>query len=162
MEEPTYTLADVARIVCPSGAKVEIDRANRQIKHWTTLDLLVPTGVKHTGTGVSRKYSAHEVRKAAILLELNHYHLPVTAIGDFDTAMANYMDSPDWQAAVRGEHPVLLYLFFSEDMTGWQLRREGRKDPAHVLIPHIERDPAFDTVSAIVINITRLFERLRL
>src|SRR4051794_37184763 len=67
----TYTLKEVAAVLCASGDPAEVERIARQVRHWTVADLLHPTGKKHTGTGRSRRYTADEIRKASILLELS-------------------------------------------------------------------------------------------
>ena len=66
----TYTLKEAVSILHRSGGEEEATRITRHIRHWTSLDLLVPVGDKHMGTGRSREYPVEEIYRAAVLLEL--------------------------------------------------------------------------------------------
>lgn len=164
MKGETYTLKQVAELLSPDGDEEARSRIARQVRHWTTLDLLTPVGRKHTGTGVSRRYAADEVRKAAILLELNQYHLPVTALSEADWS-ENFPLSAEWQVAIKGKRPVFLQLALSHDLLSLQIYEDQPRHNILIPRPDVKRNADRDKmlpVSAIVINLSRLFARLRL
>src|ERR671931_556707 len=111
-----YTLKQLVSLLPGSDDPAEAERIARQLRHWTAMDLLTPTGEKHTGTGVSRRYSEHEARKAAILLQ----------------------------------------MAYNEGMTMFQLLTPESR--TNFLSPRSEEIDGYPApVSAIVINLTRLF-----
>lgn len=158
MTTTSYTLKEIANLLSLSGETEEVDRLARQIRHWTSLDLLVPIGKKHTGTGVSRRYDVSELRKAAILAELAHYRVPVTVLDDcFGTMIEEYTARQEWQDAITGRRPVFLVLAFNDDMIQTQLFAEPA---SHPMLSTSTGEKAVEWVSAITINLTRLFKRL--
>jgi len=165
MERDTFTLKEMVRILSPDDDEEARARIARQVRHWTMLDLLTPAGRKHTGTGVSRRYDADEVRKAAILVELNQYHLPVTAFSEAHDWSRNFLRSSAWQTATDGKRPVFLQLAWSHDMLTLQIFEGQPKHNALAPRPDPKRDPKWEKilpVSAVVINLSRLFARLRM
>lgn len=160
MGELTYTLKEVVVLLSPQGDKEEHNRLARQLRHWTMLDLLSPEGKKHTGTGVSRKYGAREIRKAAILQELSRYHVPVTVLDRFSDVLSDEARGKEWAAAIKGSAPVFLNFAFAEHSVTWKLTKG-----------HLTRDffvplgPEWESkvpTSGIVMNLTRIFARLKL
>lgn len=160
MSETHYTLKEVVGFLCRSKDAGEEAKIMRQVRHWTASDLIPTAGKKHTGTGVSREYSAHEIRLAAILLELSHYRVPVTVLEGFDEMAARYADWPDWKDAIAGKRPIFIHFAFSEHMSHWQLYGENFKKNALVLTPEPNKGRIFDIASAIVINLTKVFRGL--
>jgi hypothetical protein len=129
------------------------------------LDLLTPAGRKHTGTGVSRRYDPDEVRKAAILAELNRYHLPVTMFSEGHDWSEGFSRRPAWHTAIEGKRPVFLQLAWSHNMLISQIYEDQPKHNA--LAPRLDPkgDPKSEKmlpVSSVVINLSRLFARLRM
>ena len=163
MTDQTYSLKQLARVIYPAVPERELERFMRQVRHWTACDLLQPVDGKSTGTGVSRRYSVSEVRRAAILAEIARYRVPVPVIENFALAMDNYQDWPDWKTALEGKETILLQFAWNKDFTNWGLNKnepnlfvltsmgEGRDD----------FDP-FSVASAITINLTKVFARLAL
>ena len=139
-------------------------RLARQLRHWTALDLLATIGGKRTGTGVSRRYSLDEVRKAAILVELSNYRAPSPVLEEtFAEASEAWPGSGNWRDAVKGRKPIFLYLSYGEHSVIYQFA--SPKSVSLLLDPKPgfpKRDPRFDSASAIVVNLTKVFARLRL
>ncbi|HWI25466.1 MAG TPA: hypothetical protein VN668_00760 [Stellaceae bacterium] len=163
MSEPAYTLKQVVSLLAPANDPGAPARIARQVRHWTARDLLAPLGGKRTGTGVSRRYTADEIRKAAILLELSQYRIPAPVLEDsFDVASHDWPNRSDWDDAVAGRKSIFLYMTYSRHITAYQLA------PADAVItmlepaPEKKREPMFEIFSAIVINLTRLFATLKL
>ncbi len=86
----TYSLSDLAPLLCPSGDERAVYQTARRIQNWVTARLLRPIGGAHSGRGVHRHYDRHELGKSAILLELHQYHMPAKVLelvaGLFDDA----------------------------------------------------------------------------
>ncbi len=173
MTDRTYTLKEVAAALSRSGAPGDVDRIARQVRHWTQCDLLQPVGKKYTGTGVSRRYTADEVRKAAILAELSHFRVPVTILDAPFAHSDEVFLGEEWEIAIAGKRPVYLEMAWTEDGTSrWRMavdwprllfinppvaretKEEGRDDVTVM-------DPERPT-SMILINLTETFARLRL
>jgi len=85
-----YTLAQLVAIVCPNEEKQAAYKSARRIQNWVTAGLLRPAGLTHGGRGVHRTYDHHEIGKAAVLMELHRYHMPIRVLelvaGLFDDA----------------------------------------------------------------------------
>jgi hypothetical protein len=154
----TYTLKEAVTILHRSGGAEEANRITRHIRHWTSLDLLVPVGDKHTGTGRAREYPVEEIYRAAALLELAKWRVPVTVLADtFRQFTANFEEQ--WRFAVDGSAAVYLTMTWSEGLTVWNIS-EGQ--PALYMLD----DPApkialGGPASAIVINLSRVLRGLR-
>ncbi len=163
MDQRSYTLKELVEIITPGADAATRSRIARQIRHWTATDLLAPIDGKNTGTGVSRRYDADEVRKAAILAELANYRVPTTLL---DPGFADFSDTwpenPHWAKAISGRRAIYLQFAFSDDNLSVQIAPRDATatilDPKPGLDTSRERSP----VSAIVINLTRLFAQLRL
>lgn len=159
MSERLYTLKEVVGFLRRSRDAGEEAKIMRQVRHWTASDLIPTAGKKHTGTGVSREYSAHEVRLAAILLELSNYRVPVTVLDGFDEMAGRYADDAEWQDAIAGKRPIFLQFAFTPGMNAWQLYGENPKKNFLASMPST-KDGSFDAASAIVINLTKVFRGL--
>jgi len=85
-----YTLAQLVDIVCPNEDERVEYRSARRFQNWVTAGLLRPVGDAHRGRGVHRIYDRHEIGKAAVLMELHRYQLPIGVLervaGLFDDA----------------------------------------------------------------------------
>lgn len=160
MSERLYTLKEVVGFLCQSEDAGEEVKIMRQVRHWTASDLIPTVGKKHTGTGVSREYSAHEIRLAVILLELSHYRVPVTILESFDEMVGNYADAPEWQDAIAGKRPVFLQFAFNAHMNVWQLHGEHFKKNFLSSTFGGKENRALGVNSAIVINLTKVFQGL--
>lgn len=161
MSTTSYTLKDIALLLSPAGDTETVEKLARQVRHWTNLDLLHPLGKKHTGTGVSRRYDHHQVLKALILSELSRYRVPVTVLDDaFANLMDEFASSSDWSEAIKGERPVYLMFGFSDEAVVMQVFTEASQHP--LLAPKSpDAHLGADIVSAITINLSALFKRLR-
>lgn len=163
MATDAYTLKQLVETIAPAADADETLRTIRQVRHWTASDLLEPIEGKSTGTGISRRYSADEVRKAAILHELAHYRVPVPVLEDsFPQAMVNYLPSSEWRAAVTGTRQVMLQLAYSAGSVQVQMIADPKTPNMLTARRLSQADPMMAPASAIVINLTRLFGRLRL
>lgn len=163
MAQRTYTLKEVVEIIAPGAGADTRDKIARRIRHWTATDLLVPVEGKSTGTGISRRYDADEVRKTAILVELANYRVPATVL---DPAFANFSDtwaeSPHWATAISGKRSIYFQFACYEDNMSFQIA--PRDAPATILdpMPGLDTSRERSPVSAIVVNLTRLFAGLKL
>ena len=163
MPDTSYTLKQLVSIIAPPGDRETARRIARQVRHWTALDLLSPLSDKHTGTGVSRRYSADEVRKAAILVEFARYRIPAPVLEDtFPTAAEDWPARKAWRDAIAGTRPIFLHMAYNGDVTIYQFTDADAVTRALTPKNGAKIDPVFDVVSAIVINVTRLFARLKL
>lgn len=102
-----YSLAEFAPLLCPEGDRQAVYQTSRRIQNWVTAGLLWPVGQAHGGRGVHRHYDRHELGKAAVLLELHRYQLPIRVLelvaGLFDDAREPDEDPGD--AKRRGPTP---------------------------------------------------------
>jgi len=177
MSEELYTLKEMAKILGTAFKEEEPDVCARKIRHWTLMDLLSPHGKKHTGTGKSRLYSIQEIYKAAILMELTRWKVPLPVLTDsFDIMLDSHEDGKEWTMAVEGTANVFLALVRTDELINWQM---SAHEPKISYLTH-ENDPnsedylqgkigsdddpyCFDwPTSAIVMNITRIFKRLEI
>jgi hypothetical protein len=171
--ENGYTVGEVARLLVPGAEEAEIARVNRQLRHWTLTGVLKALGVTHTGAGRHRKYSGDAVHVAALMVELSRLGLPVGTLSLLATGLMGIlrpvktrdgkplMDqeaAEKWRRAIRGEG--IVYLTFNVKYgTRWPqsvgvafYEADGLDVPSPITIGH---------VSAIVVDLTRLFEPLR-
>ena len=169
MNVRTYTLKEAVFALNRSGSAEEASRLTRHIRHWTSMDLLKPEGAKHTGTGRSREYSADTIRRAAVLVELAKWRVPMTVLAD---AFATFTDDSqdEWEEAVTDDGPVYLAMTWSDDGSEWIVQRD------FPLVYTIEEDHFDDEArepkpmrgqqpvpaSMIVINLSRLLRWVKL
>jgi hypothetical protein len=154
----TYTLKEAVTILHRSGGTEEADRITRHIRHWTSLDLLVPVGDKHTGTGRAREYPVEDIYRAAALLELAKWRVPVTVLADtFRQFTADF--EKEWLLAVQGNDAVYVTMTWSEGLTVWNIA-VGRPD-LFMLDDPAPKSSLGGPASAIVINLTTALSGLR-
>ena len=157
MEPRTYTLKEAVTILHRSGGEEEATRITRHIRHWTTLDLLVPVGDKHTGTGRSREYPVEEIYRAAVLLELAKWRVPVTVLADtFRAFTVNF--EQEWLLAVDGSAAVYVTMTWSEGLTAWVIAID---EPELFMLDDPMESGNGGPASAIVINLTQVLHGLR-
>jgi hypothetical protein len=154
----TYTLKEAVTILHRSGGAEEANRITRHIRHWTSLDLLIPEGDKHTGTGRAREYRVEEIYRAAALLELAKWRVPVTVLADTFRKFTVDFDK-EWMLAVDGKKDIYVTMNWSEGLTAWNIA-VGK--PELFML----KDPAAESglggpASAIVINLTSVLRGLR-
>ena len=154
----TYTLKEVATILHRSGGAEEASRITRHIRHWTSLDLLVPVGDKHSGTGRSREYLVEEIYRAAVLLELAKWRVPTTVLADtFREFTIKF--KKEWKLAVQGIESIFVTMTWSEGLTVWNI---AVGEPELFMLDDPTPRSAFGgPASAIVINLTRCLHGLR-
>ncbi len=154
----TYTLKEAVTILHRSGGEEESTAITRHIRHWTSLDLLVPVGDKHTGTGRNREYPVEEIYRAAVLLELAKWRVPMTVLSEtFRQFALNHEE--DWRLAIEGAESVYMTMTWSEGLTVWNIR-EGQ--PALYMLESSTPEKDFrEPGSAIVINLSRVLRGLR-
>ena len=104
--ESTYTLAELAPLLCPDCDEDETYRTSRKIQNWVTAGLISPVASKHAGRGVHRRYDRHELYKARVLLELGHYQVPNAVLSIvanlFDDVNPNRTSSLQRRSAGKG------------------------------------------------------------
>jgi hypothetical protein len=172
MNNNTYTLKEMAEILASAFPNDDALKCARKIRHWTSMDLLSTHGKKYTGTGVSREYIFDEIYKAAILMELSRWKVPMPVLADnFETMVDEYENSEDWDTAIEALDNVFLALSWSDDLVNWQLSvSEPKLGILETLDnPQDERYLRTDfggglfvetPNSIVVLNITRLFMRV--
>lgn len=170
MERFAYSVRELVDKLAPEGDEDEKLRLIRQVRHWTNADLLTPQGKKHTGTGVSRKYGADEVRKAAILRELARFGMTVTQLEGTGEYLDMLTKDPSWRDAVTNKRPVYLELFTTpddEDQT-WRFARDEPDlrpihpdaKPSRLKVGNTTtQGPSY--TSALVLSLNRIFARLK-
>lgn len=174
MDGPLYSVKDVAALIA-RGSADQPARLIRQIRHWTANDLLIPVGGKNTGTGVSRMYDVTGVRCAAILLELSRYGITVGQLEGFAEWAAMLSGSNEWLAAFTGEQDVFLSMSWEADEEGggiWEigagkpkwdaLRLQTVPDRVTLADGRETLLQPLDLTSSIVINLTKILDRLAL
>ena len=171
MNVRTYTLKEAVFALNRSGTVEEASRLTRHLRHWTSMDLLKTEGKKHTGTGRSREYSADTIRRAAVLVELARWRVPMTVLAD---AFATFTDDSEaeWEKAVADDvdGPVYLTMTWSDEGSEWWVQRDFPL--AHLIEENIgeeetrEPEPVRDGqqvhASIIVINLSRLLRWVKL
>ena len=172
MNNETYTLKEMAELLASAFPNEDELKCARKIRHWTSMDLLTTHGKKHTGTGVSREYIFDEIYKAAILMELSRWKVPMPVLVDnFETMVDEYENSEDWDTATQALDNVFLALSWDDDLVNWQLSvREPKLGILETLDnPQDEKYLRTDfgggfivetPNSIVVLNITRLFMRV--
>jgi hypothetical protein len=161
----TYTLREAVRALVRSSTEDETARVTRHIRHWTSLDLLIPEGDKHSGTGRSREYRVEEIYRAAILLELAKWRVPMTVLAETFRSFTRDFEA-QWQLALHGTEAVYLTMTWSEGLTVWNLAAGEPKlhmlnDPSFKLQDPNSKPDLSSPASAIVINLTALLRGLR-
>ncbi len=158
MDPRTYTLKEAVTILHRSGGAEEASRITRHIRHWTSLDLLIPEGDKHTGTGRSREYAVEEIYRAAVLLELAKWRVPDTVLADtFRDFTLSYEEQ--WLLAIQGTGAVFVTMTWSDGLTVWNIA-VGEPE-LFMLDDPTPKGSLGGPASAIVINLTRCLHGLR-
>ena len=154
----TYTLKEAVTILHRSGGAEEASRITRHIRHWTSLNLLVPVGDKHTGTGRSREYPVEEIYRAAVLLELANWRVPVTVLADTYRQFTVDFEK-QWLLAVQGTAAVFVTMTWSDGLTVWNIA-VGEPE-LFMLDDPSPKSGLGGPASAIVINLTQALRGLR-
>ena len=171
MSEKTYTVRQLAITITGSQDEKVIEKAVRQIRYWTTENILKPLGKKHSGSGVHRLYNQNEMYKAALIGEMVRHGISVTLISDLEELFDGLYEDHVWRLAIEGEEVVYfvhaqafanendyisaltrsnpLYIFEKE---GAEIKFKGGGKSSYTY----ENYP-----TCIVINITRLFRRVK-
>ena len=158
MQPRTYTLKEAVTILHRSGGAEGATRITRHIRHWTSLDLLIPEGDKHTGTGRAREYRVEEIYRAAALLELAKWRVPVTVLADtFRRFTADF--EKEWSLAIKGSIAVYVTMTWSKGLTVWNI--SVGKPELFMLDDPAPKNSLGGPASAIVINLTSVLRGLR-
>ncbi len=169
--EESYSVSQLAQRVAPDADKPEVARITRQLRHWTLTGVLRPLGATHTGAGRHRRYSGDAVHVAALLIELSRLGLPVgtlhlVAMGlmvslrpikrrDGKGPMGED-EARLWRRAIKGERTIYLTFNVRFDAVGAKEVGLTLYDADEPLSPITEGH-----MSAIVVDLTQLFEPLR-
>ena len=165
MDDRRYTLKEVAEVLSLAFREQSEEQCSRKIRHWTLMDLLTPYGSKHTGSGKSREYLMGEIRKAALLMEISKWRVPIPLLSEtFFIVSETYEDGEEWRLAMEGTENVFLALTWNEEMVNWKMTA-GKAELS--LISHPDESIKLSDSygmnlpsSAIVINVTRVFQSL--
>ena len=165
MSERLYTVKDVAAIIAPEPSMRE--RVLRQVRHWTATDVLKPLGGKATGTGVSRVYKADDVRKAALVLEIVRYGVPLDVLESFSEWCDGLIKDGTWEDAIEGRRDVFMAIMLEHgDDPGviWGVERGVAKLPLISLSKTWKQEELriAEPASAIAVNLSKVFKRLNL
>lgn len=172
MSEATYTVRQLAEIISGSPDEKVIEKAVRQIRYWTTENIIKPIGKKHSGSGVHRLYTENEMYKAALVLEMVRHGISATKImhleellesfGEDEIEAINdgsqkraayfiyaqaYSEEEDYFCSINYNNP--LFMFEKEGME-MGLNGSGKSTISYE-----------NYTTCIVINISRLFKRLK-
>lgn len=173
MTRDSHTVKDVAERIAPSRKAADLSRLIRQIRHWTLCDLLTTEGDKHTGTGRSRVYDAHQVRKAAILAELARFGINVGELEGFGEWADSLARTTQWAAAVAARRDVFIQMAWTADGgASWGIAQDAPNtnplSSTTASSPVRRGDgrqfelPEQDFTASIVLNVTKVFKRLAL
>lgn len=162
--ERFLTLKDIAQAVAFDKSEHGISRTMRQIRHWTTNDILRPYGGKETGTGIARIYvEAPTIDIAAILLEMSRYGVTVDILKPISKVLYE---------AAEGEHGP---IFFGAETDEWmefiQISWDEDFKTGKLIDPRIhffsigddaepDSELTTDPQSSIVINLNKVFSRI--
>ncbi len=158
----TLTVKELAVRAAPHASPDEIQQIIRQLRHWTASHVLLPSTELHTGPGTHRKYSADAAYNAAVLLELAALNLPVGILAVASAMLPSTIPWPNsplgkaskrkWAEAISGERRV--FFRFSTTMGKAQIRNMA-------LIYAEDEIVTEDEIGVIVVDLTKLFGRLR-
>lgn len=117
MGKEPYTVAGLAKsIASPKQSEVEIIR---MLRHYSGEALLMPTGDVNTGTGRARLYPNDAPLRAAILLRLNQFGVPIgvlkRAFKNFDLYLSAEFSTTDLVAASKSLTAPCLFVMAPED-----------------------------------------------
>tara|TARA_R110002074_G_C12554346_1_gene666932 strand:+ start:5400 stop:5903 length:504 start_codon:yes stop_codon:yes gene_type:complete len=167
MERFAYSVRELVDLVAADDDEGGKLRLLRQVRHWTNENLLFPIGEKHTGTGVARKYGPDEVRKAAILRELVSFGIPVATYEEMGESLDYYTRQSEWKDAISGKDAIFLEMLWTSSRTQvWNVVRHDAL--LSMMSPKWKPKkvgnfmPDMNFTRAIVLNLNRIFERLKL
>ena len=103
-----FTLKEMASLLVEAGAPDGVSKIMRRIRHWTNEDVLKTIGQKHTGTGISRRYSHHELEKTAVLIEAARYGLSINLLWNFSEWMDNLAEGTNFEEARNNIRSIYL------------------------------------------------------
>ena len=160
--DDALTVKELAARAAPGAGPDEIQQIIHQLRHWTASHVLLPSTEIHTGPGSHRKYSADAVYNAAVLLELAALNLPVGILLVASAILPRVITWPTnplgkdvarkWAEAISGKRRV--FFRFSTAMGKAQIRNMG-------LIYAGDEILIEGMIGAIVLDLTKLFSRLR-
>ena len=179
------SVKDLAERVGATSSDAERARLVEQLRYWTRLDLLAPSGPKHGGSGRWRTYPGSAIYIAAVLQELSRYRVSVPVMeavaatirmglegGVSSGAGEDPPDNPDgaeMAAGVDGRPPAFYAARLLEAL-------EGKRDIYLTLFAgEPDAEPGIDLAyqpidpegagmtarSAILLNLTKVFSGLR-
>ena len=144
-------------------------RVSRKIQNWVTAGLVRPASGSGTGRGVHRLFDVHEVRKIAVLLELEQYQLPWSVL----SRVADLFDAyriPD-RPVPRGapEHRPARRRMPDRVAALLEQAVEGTGTAYLIMLPGKEIQVSFSSSpeqavrsrSAVIVNLTEVLQRFR-
>ncbi len=172
MTNATYSHGELVPRLSASQRDADMKFVSRQIKHWTSNDLLRPVGDKHTGMGRSRQYPEQEIIVAAYLHELSKYGVTIGNLKAFRKFFDTAMKTPDSANALMGKTDkhgyggYIIYYGLSDQPnkgSGYQIVPIGRISGDDVFTLHDSKaNKDFNFKSGLVINCADVVARLNL
>ncbi|MCB9973321.1 MAG: hypothetical protein H6854_02025 [Rhodospirillales bacterium] len=164
-QKKTYTNKQVAAIIARGNDPQEIERLARQVRYWTTEDILSPIGGKHSGTGRHREYGIQEVYKAALTYELMRHGVSVITLLPWAEYIGSQINIYNWEHLISEQKNMLL--MYSKDCSDHNRNLftivDHQQNPLSYLQAWQDEgnlvDP-MDYPTVIIINLTKLFARL--
>ena len=165
--DETYSVKELAEILTGSRDSEDYARVYRQIRYWTEKDALTPAGDPNPGTGVSLGYDDDRVYHAAILQELSRIGVQQVALIQLQVQLADGYNSHFWSRAKNGKAQVFLNGLFSPDGNVlWQLSQGAPLTDELKETPDNPEEKKlgypFGDTSAVTVNLTRLFRKVKL
>ena len=159
-QKDLLTVKDIAGRIALDRSDIGIERALRQVRHWTQCDLLRTLSQKNTGKGIPRFYEWQPtLMVAAILIELSRYGATVDMLRPVSEALYEYWEEDGmYLLTATTDYNSFLQVAWTTDATTG--RFEGARFEFWDEVEEPDRR-AFDAepTSSIVINMTRLAER---
>lgn len=115
--ENTHTVAGLARsIASKPEAETEI---TRMLRHYSGVALLMPIGAVNTGTGNKRLYPKDAPLRAAILLRLNKFGIPIGVLSQvfkgFDRYLTSEFSTSDLMDASKSLTAPCLFIMLPDE-----------------------------------------------
>ncbi|NCC04126.1 MAG: hypothetical protein EOM37_08815 [Proteobacteria bacterium] len=171
MTNVTYSHGELVPRLSASQRDADMKFVSRQIKHWTSNDLLRPVGDKHTGMGRSRQYPEQEIIVAAYLHELSKYGVTIGNLKGFRKFFDNCMKNPDSANALMGKTNkqgyggYIVYLGLSDKpnkAAGYKIIPIGTVSGDDIFLTDVNTDKDMKHLSGLIINCADVVARLNL
>lgn len=171
MSDETLSVSEVAERIATSKDPESVARILRQIRYWTMMKALLPSGGAFTGRGKHRRYPKEELYFAAVLSNAASMGIAVGGLVGISTALRSTINNrrglgPElWQGAINGTrnvHAVVSFKVAGDDQS-YSQALAGLFDITDE--KYIEKvEDGFDRGEyecAYMLRLTQIFSRLR-